>query len=512
LRRFALIASSNDGGRSRVTLRFADSDARSMADVLRELGGLRQSDLILLTGATRSSLQAAFARLRILLAAAPPDAARREILIYYSGHSDQEGLLLGDERVSYAELRQLINGTDADVRIAILDSCASGSLIRLRGVIRRPAFLSDLSSNARGDAFLMASSADEPAQESDRVGAAFFTHSLVSGLRGGADASGDGLITLAEAYQFAYHEVLARTERTAAAAQHPTYDFRLAGQGDLVLTDLRSTSAILVLAEDVAGRVYVRNAGGRLVVELRKGTPHRMRLALGPGSYRVALEDNGPIRQAAVTLAHGQTPSLSRAQFLDVPVQPTVTRGGASGPQRPGLGRSLLGSSSLLGQMTAIGAYAGVAPRYTRLGGGDAFIMNLEVALLFGRRLALGVMSGGGQGGPTSAAGSAYTLSYGAIAARYHIGCDSSAFCLSLGASGGAGDANLVPPGAGTGPRSTRDDLFLFEPQLGGHLMVARFFRLGVDLGYRLVAGAERYPIRDLAGPTAGFHLQLGWF
>ena len=91
--------------------------------------------------------------------------------------------------MSYQELREWILDAGADVRIAMLDSCASGALIRLRGVIRRPSFLEDVSSSAKGHAFLTASSADEAAQESDRIGAAFFTHFLVSGLRGAADAT-----------------------------------------------------------------------------------------------------------------------------------------------------------------------------------------------------------------------------------------------------------------------------------------------------------------------------------
>jgi hypothetical protein len=59
---------------------------------------------------------------------------------------------------------------------------------------------------------------------------------------------------------------------------------------------------------------------------------------------------------------------------------------------------------------------------------------------------------------------------------------------------------------------STDDAFFLFEPQLGGHLDLTRFARIGADVGYRFVAGADRYPTRDLRGFTAGFTMQLGWF
>jgi hypothetical protein len=528
LRRFALIASSNDGGTSRVRLRFADSDARSVADVLRQLGGLQEPDLILLTGARRSSLQSSFARMRAMVASAPRGGARRDILVYFSGHSDETGLMLGNERVSYNELRNMLDTLDADVRIAILDSCASEELIRLRGGSRRPGFLSNVSTEARGYAFLTASSADEAAQESDRIGAGFFTHYLLSGLRGGADVNRDGLITLAESYQFAYNETLQRTEQTAAGAQHPTYDFQLKGKGELVvLTDIRSTGASLVLGDQLSGRVYIRDRSGRLLVELRKHPPHPIQLGVGPGEYRVLLETNGRAQEAVVALREGESQRLDSAQFAPIDLQVAVARGDIAAPGAapespaaqplatvppPSLTRTLIGEESLIGQTTRVGGYAGLSPRYTRLGGADAFVMNLEAAVLLNRKFAIGLMAGGGISGRINPERDSLTLGYAALVVRQHFFCDSSAFCLSVGASAGAGGVEIDQHDDTAPDRSRGDALFLFEPQVGGHLNLTRFMRLGVDVGYRLVAGAENYPTADLRGPTAGFHIQLGWF
>ena len=79
-----------------------------------------------------------------------------------------------------------------------------------------------MSSDTRGYAFLTltSSSAEETAQESDRLKGSFFTHYLVSGMRGAADVSRDGKVTLNEAYQFAFHETLAQTVDTRSGAQH----------------------------------------------------------------------------------------------------------------------------------------------------------------------------------------------------------------------------------------------------------------------------------------------------
>src|SRR3712207_6005300 len=103
---------------------------------------------------------------------------------------------------------------ERDVILHIIEAVASQVFIPLTvgGGVRRPPFLSDLSVHARGHAFLTASSADEAAQESDRIQGGFFTHYFLSGLRGAADTSRDGRVTLAEAYQFSYGETLRRTE------------------------------------------------------------------------------------------------------------------------------------------------------------------------------------------------------------------------------------------------------------------------------------------------------------
>ena len=336
IRRFALVASSNDGGPNRTRLRFANSDGESIGRVLANLGGVREGDLIMVGDATRTSLTQAFAELKKRIACEARPQLRREVFVYYSGHSDEEGLLLSGERVTYRELRQWIDAAGADVRIAILDSCASGSLIRLKGGVHRAPFLSDVSTQARGHAFLTASSADEAAQESDRVGAAFFTHYLLSGLRGAADANHDRRVTLNEAYQFAYNETLQRTETSRAGAQHPAYDIQLAGTGDLVMTDLHTSASHLVLARDLAGRVYVRDSAGRLVVELRKEPNYPIELGLEAGTYRVVLDRDGSIFEGSVQLSAGGRGDVAITDLAPVAPLVSVRRGDEPAEATPG--------------------------------------------------------------------------------------------------------------------------------------------------------------------------------
>jgi hypothetical protein len=512
VRRFALMAASNDGGPDRARLRFANSDAESMAKVLRVLGGVRADDLVLVTAARRASLERAFDRVRAAVEKVPSGQQRRELFVYYSGHSDEQGLLLAGERVPYEELRRWVDGVGVDVRIVVLDSCASGSMIRVRGGTRRPSFLSDVSVNARGHAFLTASSADEAAQESDRIGAGFFSHYLLSGLRGAADANRDKLVTLAEAYQFSYHETLRSTGRTAQS-QHPAYDFQLTGQGDLVLTDLRSSASSLILDGDVGGHVFVRSESGQLLAELRKEPGYPVQLGLGPGKYTISVETAGAAYATSVTLRSGQSTRIGKSTLGRTPAQAAVARGveseSAVSSESPVLRDELIGEDSLAGRTRQFGGYAGLGFRYTRLGGKDAFLAGLEFALLLNRRVTLGFVAAGGASGPLDEQQNRATLGYAGAVFRYNFLFDGP-FSFSLGAVAGAGATGRE----NDDETVARDDdaLFLFEPQVVGHVLATRFLRFGVDFGYRLAAGVERYPIDEVRGPTAGFQFQAGWF
>lgn len=336
LRRFALVVGANDGGQERTRLRYAASDARAFAHVVRELGGVDSADVAMIVEPDADALERAFAAMKRDMAQLRDRPHRVEFLLYYSGHSDEKGLLLGGRHYSYAALREQIHAMPADVHIAILDSCSSGAFTRTKGGVRRPAFLVDDATQVRGHAFLSSSSADEAAQESDRIRASFFTHYLVSGLRGGADANRDGRVTLNEAYQFAFNETVTRTGGTRFGAQHPAYDMHLVGSGDIVMTDLRRVSASLVMSDALHGRLFIRDQGGHLVVELQKAAGAPMLIGIGAGRYRVTLEQGARRLGADIELRDGRQTVLTPAQFHTMHAEATVARGTAVDAQADG--------------------------------------------------------------------------------------------------------------------------------------------------------------------------------
>lgn len=329
LRRFALVIGSNNGGSVREQLRYAGHDAKTIADVLRQLGGVSQVDLSLLSEPDTHAVDRAFDALSERVRADRKRGQRVELVVYYSGHADESGILIGGAHYDYVRLRQRIREVPADVHIAIVDSCASGNFTRTKGGARMPSFLRDSSNQVQGFAFLASSSADEDAQESDRISASFFTYFFVAGLRGAADRNHDGKITLTEAYQFSYEQTLGRTQNTAHGPQHPAYDMHLSGTGDVVITDLRSTEATLVLPPALRGRITVVDKTGRVAVELTKEAGEPLSLALPNETYSVHVENGTGELVATVTLDHGGELQLEQGSLRRVSPEETLARGGA---------------------------------------------------------------------------------------------------------------------------------------------------------------------------------------
>ena len=332
LQRYALIVGANSGGTGRPELQYAISDAERFARVMVELGGVAPANQLLLRQPKLKDLIDALDTLtrRVSDARRATGAAggRTEVVVYYSGHADEQGLLLGDDRYSYRTLRDRLDQIPADVRIAVLDACSSGAFTRMKGGRARAPFMVDESANMRGHAFLTSSAESEAAQESDQIRASYFTHYLVSGFRGAADLSGDGKVTLSEAYQFAFNETLGRTVDTKGGAQHPSYDINLSGTGDVVMTDVHQTTATLVLGEDLEGRFFVRTSAQELVVELYKPRGRRVELAVEPGTYEVRAEKEKSSLSARADVADGARVVLEPQQFGPAAVAEATRRRG----------------------------------------------------------------------------------------------------------------------------------------------------------------------------------------
>ena len=334
IRRFALVVGSNYGGKDRTKLQYAVSDAKAMIKILEEIGGVMPDDSNLLIEPTREAFFWEISRLKGKVKRAKQKSGRVEVVFYYSGHSDERNLLLGNEKLGYSELRTQINEIESDVRIAILDSCASGAFTRLKGGKKRSPFLMDSAYNMRGNAFMTSSSSNESSQESDRLRGSFFTHNLLAGMRGAADLRMDGRVTLSEAYQYAFNETLEQTEKTLSGPQHPHYHIQMSGTGDVVMTEYRENTALLKISKNISGRIYIHNAANFLVLELNKPYGREIELGLEHGKYRLINIFEGIIFETRVFLEKGKSFELLPDYLVKVEKIDAVARGDLQAKQR----------------------------------------------------------------------------------------------------------------------------------------------------------------------------------
>jgi len=317
-RRVAIVVGNNAGGPTEKPLHYAEEDATKMADVLAQLGDVHAEHLFLLRGRGRGDLKTSIARATELVAGFRANPEDRTVLIfYYSGHSDGDALELGEDRVPYAELRTWLSDTRTDVRVVVVDGCKSGALVQHKGGTRGPPFEIKLSDqlDATGEAMLTSSAADELALESREIRGSFFTHHLVSGLRGAADASGDGRITLSETYQYAVDHTLSATASTGVR-QHPGYDYRLAGKGELVLTEMTQPSATLELPSGFERALIVLVRRDQVLAELTSDATRR--IALAPGEYAVRVWKGTQAYAARASVAAGDARKLSWSDLQPV--------------------------------------------------------------------------------------------------------------------------------------------------------------------------------------------------
>ncbi len=322
-RRLALLVGHPFGGAELTPLRYVANDLERMREVLELLGDFEADDILVSFGEDADEVVARLAEMRARVAA---ESSRPTlVLFYYSGHALHGELRLGETRLALAEVKRLTERTAASVRLAMLDSCRSGDITRLKGArkVEPIAVEVDLGERQSGLVLITASGANEDAQESDSIQGSFFTHFLTSGLRGAADDNQDGRVTLSEAYGFAYDNVVSTTVASRGGIQHPTYRFDLRGAGDLVLTRLGERTGIVQWPEAVEGHFILFSSDRKVVVaEFDKSAGRVAELGVAAGDYVVKqrLSDHlamQRLRVGAHEVAEVDPDAMERVAFAD---------------------------------------------------------------------------------------------------------------------------------------------------------------------------------------------------
>lgn len=291
--RVGLFIGSNGAPPGRTPLEHAESDARNMRRVFVELGGLAAEDAYLLEAPSADAILDAVRRVAV---------GAKVLVFYYSGHADARALLLESSELSFTELDRALAAAGAELRLELVDACRSGAMTRNKGASLGERLHVDASEQNEGRVVITSSAEWEDSLESDQLGGSFFTLHLATGLRGAADADGDGVITLSEAYRYVYGRTVESTISAGAGTQHPTFSYALSGRGELALTWPERAGGTLAFGD--GDYFVVDRATGRVAAEIV--TP-RAKVNLPAGSYRVHKRTRTEVLSGEIELTRGVT-------------------------------------------------------------------------------------------------------------------------------------------------------------------------------------------------------------
>lgn len=321
-RRWALVVGENHGLQGEETLRYAQDDAQRVRDALVEVGGVAPGDVTLVLGAKAETVRAALDHLKAALS--QREGRKDRLFVYLSGHAGDGQLHLDGTELALSELVDFVKQAPVEVGVLVVDACRSGVMTRLKGL--KPAEGPPVrveASGLQGRVLISASGADEYAQESDELKGSTFTHHFVTGLRGAADSSRDGRVTLDEVYAWAWARTLESTFASKGGVQRPSFKVDLSGQGQLVLSEPGGAAGRLTIGVQAPGRWLLVGAdSGAVVADLDK-PEGPLTLAVAPGAYRLRLRVNkGVLERTVVVPATGgvavRDDELERASLVRV--------------------------------------------------------------------------------------------------------------------------------------------------------------------------------------------------
>jgi len=354
--RVAVMIGNDAGERGEARLRYAETDARRIADVFATVGGIAPPDVILLAGRRADAIRAALAEAESRLVGSTDGM----LVVYYSGHADAEALHTDGTLLPLRDVQALLKTSGIATRLLIIDACRSGTITNTKGGIANGRFdiAGVIEPPPRGMVIIASAAASEDAQESDELRASFFTHHLASGLLGAADANHDGAVTLTEAFAYSAQHTTASTAATWAGAQHPSYRIDLQGRDDLVLTRpgaVASGATLGHLRLTEPGSYAVRRAEEPgLTAEVADDAVDRP-LALRPGRYEVIRRAPDHLLVGTFQVWAAASTGVTADKMRRVEFGRAVRKGGTSSTSA----FSLYAAGGLRGPLLGLGVAAG---------------------------------------------------------------------------------------------------------------------------------------------------------
>jgi hypothetical protein len=331
---YLVSAGNNLGLAGEPALKYAERDATEIAAIMQRLGGVPAQNTVLALGEDSTTFRKVILDMNARIRATNKAVALDSILVvYFSGHADASGLHLGDTSLVFDELKTILAGSPAAVRLLIVDSCRSGGVTRVKGATEAEEFEIRLHNrlSAEGLAIITSSAAGEDSYESEQLRASFFSHHLTNALRGAADSDRDGRVTLDEAYRYTYQQTLSSSGRTLKL-QHPTYQYDIKGKGELILTRLandKNRSGRLVIAEPGFYLVIEGDEDGPVTAEVSVGQEGTS-LVLPAGNYFIQKRSQVHYLEYELELKSGQEVELSEVSHETVEYARLLRKGGGN--------------------------------------------------------------------------------------------------------------------------------------------------------------------------------------
>ena len=219
-------------------LELADKDARAFGEFLRTQRKIFKNIKVkLLTNeeATKSEVE------KYLYYTLPKAGKDDTIILFFSGHGAYDPLrpkeflfLTHDSEPDYLATTgvkmtglEFLKGIEAERILIIADACHAGGFTQMKpkstGSPMR-LFLQE-SRNSSGLAIITSGTKDQLSWEDPNRKNSVFTYNFLEGLKGKADKCHDGVVTLSEAYEYAYN----KTREDTQGRQHPQFEGTIVG-------------------------------------------------------------------------------------------------------------------------------------------------------------------------------------------------------------------------------------------------------------------------------------------
>jgi len=311
-RRLAVLIANQEGWKGDPKLRYVlKGDLQPLAKELRRLG----FEVKTLKNQEVNKVRKTFRWVQKRLKKSPYIST---FLFYYSGHADKNFFHFGKRSrnpMHYKEFASFFRKLKVLRRIAIIDSCFSGEIIRQFGSLRqykkqiqkglpkgirahRPFNIKKLlfPNQGKEQGMRIISSSLHLAWELHRYKASTFTHHLLRGLRNAGDLNHDGKITIDELFDFTSREVAQETQ------QRPQQLILVKREKPYALAPAYHSR--LWIGPKVIGELKVKI--GNFLWRKRKRTRRPLRLAVVNGKGDVFLKQKQNCWKQAVRLPKGK--------------------------------------------------------------------------------------------------------------------------------------------------------------------------------------------------------------